>query len=26
MFGREAYLDLYLGEVRARLGGAPPAP
>jgi len=26
MFGREAYLDLYLAEVRARLGEAPPAP
>ncbi|MCU0231011.1 MAG: SRPBCC family protein [Acidobacteria bacterium] len=26
MFGREAYLDLYLGELRARLGGAAPAP
>jgi uncharacterized protein YndB with AHSA1/START domain len=26
MFGREAYLDLYLGEVKARLGEAPPAP
>ncbi len=24
MFGREAYLDLFLGEVSARLGGAPP--
>ncbi len=26
MFGREAYLDLYLREVRARLTEAPPAP
>ena len=26
MFGREAYLDLYLAEVRARLGDGAPAP
>jgi hypothetical protein len=26
MFGREAYLDLYLGEIQARLGEAPAAP